>query len=390
MSSHPPFGALIILNGHEWAERAACRQHLDVTKEGNCFTHCSDHDALNRVTETLNSQSSIECLSQVCDRWIYSACLCFGLDLDEQKQSRFEYSYSIYQIEQSRNLIFKSGHQLDLVYQSLIDRTRRHLDIPTLKTILGRRPRPNRNNRRGKDPKITIEKPSFDLTVFKVRFGNLALKIYDKGERVLRIEAIAHNTRELRCGIVINKLPDIVAKLQLMVIRFLNVLRCSDTASLDYKTFDEIGQPSQRGQRRLAGIDVNRPRTSSVLNALMALAPKEDGFTISDLAQRVRQVTGWDDKQYGNRQAAYDLAKLRGKALVEKQPKARRYRVGLLAIQTIAALIILRDQVIKPVLAGAGKPIMGRPPKHVNPMDIHYRHLQVEMRATFATLGIAL
>jgi hypothetical protein len=287
-------------------------------------------------------------------------------------------------------LIFKSGHQLDLVYQSLIDRTRRHLDIPTLKTILGRRPRPNRNNRHGKEPIVTIERPSFDLTVFKVRFGNLALKIYDKGERVLRIEAIAHNTRELRCGIVINKFPDIVAKLQLMVIRFLNVLRCSHIEYIGSKAFDEIGLPSQRGQRRVAGIDVNRPRISSVLNALMALAPKEDGFTTSDLAQRVRHATGWAAEQYGNRQAAYDLVKLRGKALVEKQPKARRYRVGLPAIQTIAALIILRDQVIKPVLAGAGKPRRGRPPKYPNPLDQHYSHLQAEMRATFATLGIAL
>jgi hypothetical protein len=61
MSSHPPFGALIILNGHEWVERKAQQQHLDVTKEGNCFTQCSDHTALNRVTETLSSQSSAGC-----------------------------------------------------------------------------------------------------------------------------------------------------------------------------------------------------------------------------------------------------------------------------------------------------------------------------------------
>jgi len=36
--------------------------------------------------------------------------------------------------------------------------------------------------------------------VFKVRFGRLTLKIYDKGERVLRIELIVNNTAELRCG----------------------------------------------------------------------------------------------------------------------------------------------------------------------------------------------
>jgi hypothetical protein len=35
----------------------------------------------------------------VIDRWIYTVCLCFGLNLDEQEQSRFVYDYSIYQVE---------------------------------------------------------------------------------------------------------------------------------------------------------------------------------------------------------------------------------------------------------------------------------------------------
>jgi hypothetical protein len=38
-------------------------------------------------------------LGQVRDRWIYSACLCFGLDLDEQARSGFRYGYSVYQAE---------------------------------------------------------------------------------------------------------------------------------------------------------------------------------------------------------------------------------------------------------------------------------------------------
>ena len=45
-----------------------------------------------------------------------------------------------------------------------------------------------------------IETPIYDLTVFKLHFGRLTGKAYTKGERVLRFEAIAHNTAELRCG----------------------------------------------------------------------------------------------------------------------------------------------------------------------------------------------
>jgi hypothetical protein len=34
-------------------------------------------------------QAAIGRLGQVCDRWIYSACLRFGLDLAEQERSGF-------------------------------------------------------------------------------------------------------------------------------------------------------------------------------------------------------------------------------------------------------------------------------------------------------------
>jgi len=33
-------------------------------------------------------------LRQLCERWIYSTCLCFALDLEEQEKSRFQYQYS--------------------------------------------------------------------------------------------------------------------------------------------------------------------------------------------------------------------------------------------------------------------------------------------------------
>lgn len=38
MSAHPPFGAQVILNGHEYVDRQARRLGVKFSKEGNCFT----------------------------------------------------------------------------------------------------------------------------------------------------------------------------------------------------------------------------------------------------------------------------------------------------------------------------------------------------------------
>src|SRR5215467_5604039 len=94
--------------------------------------------ALIGLAQQLDGARGLARLAPVVDRWVYSACLCFALNHEQQKRSGFHYAYSCYQLEYSRNLLFKSGRQLDAVYQGLIDRTRRLLDVPRLKTIFGR------------------------------------------------------------------------------------------------------------------------------------------------------------------------------------------------------------------------------------------------------------
>ena len=148
----------------------------------------------------------------------------FGLPVfcaqpEQQKRSGFRYAYCCYQLEYSRNLLFKSGRQLDEIYQGLIDRTRRVLDVPRLKTIFGRKQRPSQTKARDGRLEKMIERSVYDLTVFKVHFGKLTLKMYDKGDRVLRVEVIVNNIEELRCGKRLEKLPGMLERLEAMVVR---------------------------------------------------------------------------------------------------------------------------------------------------------------------------
>jgi len=59
-----------------------------------------------------------------------------------------------------------------------------------------------------------VETPTYDLTVFKVHYGKMTLKIYTKGARVLRVEVIVHNTREYRWGRSLSCLGEIVTRLR--------------------------------------------------------------------------------------------------------------------------------------------------------------------------------
>jgi len=216
----------------------------------------------------------------VCDRWISTACLCFGLELDEQARSGFRYDYSVYQVEYSRNLLFASGAVMDRVFTAVVDRTRSRLDVPRLRTRFGVKHRPH--NKAGGDlsPRqaVVTERPRWDLTLCKVHFGLLTLKGYTKGEHVLRFEAIVHTARSLGCGRVLKKFPEIVTRLAGMVDRFTTMLDCVDVGFLPDQALDELPAPSQLGATRVGGIDLNKPRIRAALAGVLALAVAPDGL----------------------------------------------------------------------------------------------------------------
>jgi hypothetical protein len=118
-----------------------------------------------------------------------------------------------------------------------------------------------------------VETPRYDLTLFKVHFGTLTLKAYAKGEHVLRFEAIVHNTKELGCGRVLARFPQIITRLQGMLERFLTTLDCVDAAFVADQTLDQLPLPSQVGSTRVGGVDLGRPRIRAALAAVLALAP---------------------------------------------------------------------------------------------------------------------
>ncbi len=352
------------------------------------FTGAADPQGLAQIADTVSRPGIAGRLSQVCDRWIYTACLCFGLDLAEQGMSGFRYDYSVYQAEYSRNLLFCSGGQMDRVFNTLLDRTRSRLDIPALRTMFGARKRPGKNGMPGLSPRLgtVLETPVWYLTVFKVHFGLLTLKGYTKGERVLRFEAIAHNTRQLRCGRSLEKFPEIVTRLHGMCERFCTTLDCAGISFIPRGTLDQLPLPSQLGATRTGGIDLNKPRTRAALAAVIALAAAPGGFTVADLAAKVHAMSG--QAGYTTRQAAYDLRKLRGKDLAVKPARTRRYQIPPQAARGITAMLVLRDQVTGPLLVGVRVRRRDRIPATWTPADRDYEALRIDMNTLFRDLGI--
>jgi hypothetical protein len=86
--------------------------------------------------------------------------------------------WAVRQVEYSRNLVFASGAVMDRLSNTVVDRTRSRLDVPKVRTLFGSRGRPHRKPGAELSPRqaVVIERPRWDLTIFKVHFGLLTLK----------------------------------------------------------------------------------------------------------------------------------------------------------------------------------------------------------------------
>ena len=387
MSGHPPFGAQVILNGHEYVACTAHAAEVGFAKEGNCFTGIGEPERLAQIADTLSQPGTAGRLGQVIDAWIYTACLCFGLDLAEQQASYFHYAYSVYQVEYSRNLIFDSGRQMEQLFDTIVDRIRTRLDMPAVRTLFGvghrpHRPDPELSPRQG----VVIQRPHWNLTIFKIHFGLLTLKAYTKGERVLRFEAIVHNTthaahrpgpgqvrRDRRPAGRHGRPVHHHARLRR---RRLPARRHPRPAT----------PPSQIGAVRVGGIDTNKPRTRSrdgrghragrsppTGSPSPTSPPRSAPDTGSRLHRPAGRLRPAQTPRQKSRRQTRPWPPLPGSR--RRRPNPHR-------------LVTLRDHVIAPVLAGVRKPV-GRHPNTYTRIDRDYDTLRTGLRTLFTDLGIA-
>ena len=95
------------------------------------------------------------------------------------------------------------------------------------------------------------------------------------------------------------------------------------------------------------------------------------------------------ESEYSARGAAYDLKKLRGKKIVRRIEQTRRYESMPKGLQAMAALVVLRNKAIKPLLAAAQDLWPSRGAQNPRALDAHYETIRTAMQGVFHKLGLA-
>jgi len=159
-----------------------------------------------------------------------------------------------------------------------------------------------------------------------VESGRLVLNVHDKGARVLHVEVVVDNAKEPRCGKVLGRPPTLFTRMNDMLGRFfLDTVEAAHASFLTTTAFEDLTEPTIRGTRRLAGIDLNKVRTRFVADAIIRLCMSPNGFTVAQLAKTLQWRSGQDATTCSVRDAADDAAKMLGKMLIHWIQRPRRY-----------------------------------------------------------------
>src|SRR5439155_5682102 len=95
------------------------------------------------------------------------------------------------------------------------------------------------------------------------------------------------------------KFPEVVSRLKSVLERFADALSCIDQCFIADEMLEHLPVASQVGKTIVGGIDLNKARMRHVVEALIALSPLPNGFTASNVADRVRALSQQSPSSYG-------------------------------------------------------------------------------------------
>jgi hypothetical protein len=205
--------------------------------------------------------------------------------------------------------------------------------------------------------------------------------LYDKGERVLRAEVVVHNARELKCKRSVSNFEEIVSKLNIIMNNFMDNLCYTHVSLLDDGSFKQLTAPSKKGEQRLAGVDINKNRTIAIMESVVALAIKPNGYTAKDIAILMKErLDKKQAKDYTPAKAAYDMRKLRGKGLVVKIEKSRKYKTTKKGMETIIAVLAFTQKTMPSILSSINKDVLSDNPEEMQNIDKIYMNIRNEIK----------
>jgi hypothetical protein len=352
MCPYFPFSARICLNQHHWLARRMQEQGIDFHQCSNAFLQCSDPERLQQLADSLTAQELLRCGQ----KWLAYFTPFFS-DA-ERKQAGCQHRLFFAQVEYCDNLIFHRRAALDALGERLLDANRTIGQPNKITTIFGRRVT---KHYRGKLQTV-IEDIDLPNPVIRSHYGNGFIKQYVRDHLMLRTEAATNNVNDYGVKKAVENLSILRDRLDSINDRYLDVQQDILETFVDRGQLRKLAEPTVLPNgKRIPGLKLDHPRQLALMHALVRFVHIAAGntFTTARLYPLVIEILEVSPADYKLGSLRYHLYKLRGKALVEKVPHSRRYRLTTQGYSICLVFLKLFERIYAPLTAGLLQPSLG-------------------------------
>jgi hypothetical protein len=185
-----PLTATVCLNGRHWLERQLIREGLPYLKDGNCFPWIAD---LRRAQELLDEQQRTP-WPQTLDRLLRRNCPIVGQALGPA----LDHYWSADETEWATDVTFRSTHDLDALFPSLLRYGIVSAQSPTVMRFFGKQVKDGRFRGRAPEEIVSDLRKRYEGFRLKHWINRNSVKMYNKGGNTLRVEATINATRDFK------------------------------------------------------------------------------------------------------------------------------------------------------------------------------------------------
>jgi hypothetical protein len=317
VASFFPFHATYWLNAHSFIEQELKRKQIGFRKNDNAFLAVDDVAQLQAAADRL----SPAIIRKQLDYWTFLLGPKFSKK--ERAQVNLSRFYAISQIEYCRNFIFKRHFPIHKIFEHSCEIGLWRLTANRISQIFG-----VRLDKRLKGKLATvIDQIEHGHHVFRANWKQAFLKQYEKFSRFLRNELVSNNLHNFGLKKGLDHLDAVRKRFQIITDRFAGFQAQSLNVHVDFPLLQRIALPITIGSVRYPGIKIHDQRIIRLLEVLLHNGSTIGGWTAKQIHEAVITTFQLAAKTYGLNQVRYDLRKLKGHGLLEREERRYAYRL---------------------------------------------------------------
>ncbi len=339
VASFFPFHATYWLNGHSFIEQELNRSHIGFRKNDNAFLAIDDVAVLQAAADRLSPQI----IRKQLDYWTFL----LGPKFSKKERSQMNLSrfYALAQLEYCRNFVFKRHFPIHKIFERSCEIGLWRLTANRISEIFG-----VRLNKRLRGKLATVlDQIEHGHHVFRAYWKNAFLKQYEKFSRFLRNELCSNNLRDFGLRKGLDHLDAVRTRFQTITDRFAGFQAQCLNVHVDFPLLQRLALPITVGSVRYPGIRIHDTRIIRLLEVLVHGGNSVGGWTAKQIHQAVLTTFQLSPNTYGLNQLRYDLRKLKGHGLLQRDGTRYAYRLTVKGVQVALLFLFFHKRLCGPL-----------------------------------------